>query len=219
MQGRDLGAVANDVERALDGVEFPLEYHAEVLGEYAERQAAQQRILLAGIIALIGIFLLLQASLESWRMALVLFLTLPVALSGGALAALAVGGVISLGSLVGLLTVLTIAVRNGVMLISHYQHLEQHEGLAFGPALVMSGSHERVTPILMTALTTALAFAPFAIAGSIPGNEIIHPITSVVLGGLVTTTALNLFIMPALYLRFGYSPRPVTSPVGELAVT
>jgi len=206
VRGRDLGSVARDVEHRLKEVEFPLEYHAELLGEYAERQAAQQRILIAGLIAVIGIFFLLQASFGSWRLASLTFFTLPWALVGGVLAAFFVsGGIISLGSLVGFLTVLGIATRNGIMMISHFRHLEEHEGETFGPGLVLRGARERLAPILMTALTTGLALVPLVIAGSIPGQEIEHPMAIVILGGLVTSTLLNLFLVPSLYLRFAVS--------------
>ena len=119
------------------------------------------------------------------------------------LAAYLSGGVISLGSLVGFLTILGIAARNGIMMISHFQHLERFEGEAFGPALVKRGARERVAPILMTALTTGLALVPLVVAGNIAGHEIEHPMAVVILGGLVTSTLVNLFIVPALYLRFG----------------
>jgi CzcA family heavy metal efflux pump len=217
VQGRSPRAVANDVHHALQGMQFPLEYHAEVLGDYAARQVAQQRILLAVLIAVIGGFLLLQAALGSWRLALVAFLTLPVALAGGMIVAAFVSSGASLGSLLGLFTILAIAVRNGVVLISHYQRLEQDEGEAFGPELVLRGSRERVAPILLTAFTMALAFLPFAIAGNIPGNEIVGALAVVVLGGLVTTTLLNLFLMPALYLRFGANPEPVAPRLPTIA--
>jgi Cu/Ag efflux pump CusA len=132
------------------------------------------------------------------------FLALPAALVGGVLAAyMSPERVISLGSLVGFLTVLGIAARNGIMLISHYQHLEHNEGEPFGPGLVIRGARERISPIMMTALTTVLALAPLLVAGSIPGNEIEHPMAMVILGGLVTSTLLNLFVIPSLYLRFG----------------
>ena len=111
--------------------------------------------------------------------------------------------VISLGSLVGFFTVLGIAARNGIMLISHYQHLEREEGEPFGPGLIVRGAKERLSPILMTALATGLALVPLVIAGNIPGHEIEHPMAIVILGGLVTSTLLNLFVVPALYLRFG----------------
>jgi Cu/Ag efflux pump CusA len=148
-------------------------------------------------------------------MASVAFLALPIALVGGVLAAFVGGGSISLGSLVGFLTVLGIAARNGIMLILHYQHLERHEGADFGPALILRGARERLAPILMTALATGLALIPLVVAGNVPGHEIEHPMAIVILGGLVTSTLLNLFLVPALYLRVGRSwaaaPRPLTA--------
>ncbi|MGH2386018.1 MAG: efflux RND transporter permease subunit, partial [Candidatus Limnocylindria bacterium] len=203
VSGRDLGSVIREVEVALAEVEFPLEYHPELIGEYAERQAAQDRLLLFGIVAAIGVFLLLQASFGNTRLALLSFLTLPSALVGGVLGAWVSGGVISLGSLVGFFTVLGIAARNGIMMINHFQHLERHEGESFGAGLVLRGARERLSPILMTALATGLALVPLVIAGDIPGHEIEHPLAVVIVGGLVTSTLLNLFIVPSLYLRFG----------------
>jgi len=203
VRGRDLGAVANDVQQRLQAIKFPLGYHAELLGAYQERQAALRSLLLFGIASVIGIFLLLQAAFGSWRLATLAFFTLPSALVGGVLAAFAAGGVISLGSLVGFFTVFGIAARNGIMLINHYQHLEVHEGEPFGPGLVLRGARERLGPILMTALAAGLALAPLMIAGDIPGQEIEYPMAIVILGGLVTSTVLNLFIVPSLYLRFG----------------
>ena len=202
VQGRDLGAVTTDVKAALATVAFPEGYHPEMLGEFQERQKAQDRLLLFAIAASIGVFLLLQASFGSTRLAILSFLTLPSALVGGILAAWFGSGVISLGALVGFFTVLGIAARNGIMMINHFQHLEKHEGETFGPALVIRGARERLAPILMTALATGLALVPLAIAGDLPGHEIEHPMAIVILGGLVTSTLLNLFIMPALYLRF-----------------
>ena len=205
LRGRDLGAVAEAVKRALQTVEFPLGYHAEVLGEYAERQAAQRSILIAGLVAVIAIYLLLQTSFQNLRLANLTFFTLPWALVGGVLAAYFSSGIISLGSLIGFLTILGIATRNGIMMISHFQHLEKEEGETFGPALVLRGARERLAPILMTALTTGLALVPLVIAGDIPGQEIEYPMAIVILGGLVTSTLLNLFVVPSLYLRFGKS--------------
>jgi CzcA family heavy metal efflux pump len=203
VRGRDLGSVVADVDETLAGIDFPLEYHAEVLGEWAERQAAQQRLLLLAGVASFGILLLLLVSFKSWRLAILSFVTLPIALVGGVLAAYFGGGIISLGSLVGFFTVLGIVARNGIMQISHYQHLENHEGETFGPQLVVRGSRERLAPILMTALTTGLALVPLVITGDIPGQEIEYPMGLVILGGLVTSTLLNLFVVPSLYLRFG----------------
>ena len=204
VEGRDLGATVAEVQRVLDEFDFPLGYHAELLGEFAERQAASRRILLAGMVAALLIFVLLRVSLGTWRLAAMAFLSLPMAMVGGVLAAyFATDGILSLGSLVGFLTILGVAARNGIMLISHYQHLEDEEGETFGLRLVMRGARERIAPIMMTALTAGLALVPLVIAGNTPGHEIEHPMAIVILGGLFTSTVVNLFIVPALYLRFG----------------
>ena len=187
----------------LEEVKFPLEYYAQVLGEYAERQAAQKRMLAIAVVTVIGIFLLLQTAYESWRLALLTFLALPAALAGGVLATLVSGGNISLGTLVGFLTVMGIAARNGILLVHHYQHLEQQEGEPFGLGLVLRGARERLSPILMTSLCTGLALLPLVAFGNIPGHEVEHPMAVVILGGLVTSTLLSLFVMPSLYPSFG----------------
>ena len=203
VQGRDLGSVAREVEDRIEGLDFPLGYSAQVLGEYKERQAAQRRMLLFSIGTAIAILLLLQVSFRSWRLATMSFLTLPMALVGGVLAAFIGGGVLSLGSLVGFFTVFGIAARNGILMINHFQHLEQHEGETFGRELVLRGARERLAPILMTTLAAGLAILPLVVAGDRPGHEIEHPLAVVVLGGLFTSTLLNLFVVPSLYLRFG----------------
>jgi len=220
VRGRDLGSVAKDIERAVQGVQFPLGYRAEILGEYAERQAAQQNIIGVGVIAVIAIYFLLYTSFGSWRLTTLTFFTLPWAIVGGLLAAyLFDHGTLSLGSLVGLLTILGITTRNGIMLISHFQHLEEEEGMTFGPELVLRGARERIAPIMMTGLTTGLALVPIALAGNTPGHEIEHPMAIVILGGLVTATVLNLLVVPSLYLRFGKSWRkqPNTDSTTQVA--
>jgi Cu/Ag efflux pump CusA len=200
---RDLASVAADVEARLARVEWPLGYHAVLTGEIVELRAARTRLLLLSILSAVGIYFLLQVSLRSWRLATLSFLSLPSALVGGVLATYAAVGVISLGSLVGFLTVLGIAARNGILMIDHFQHLERHEGEPFGMGLVLRGANERLRPIVMTAGTTALALVPLVVYGNLPGHEIEHPMAVVILGGLVTSTLLNLFVVPALYLRFG----------------
>jgi CzcA family heavy metal efflux pump len=207
VDGRDLGSVVKDVEAKLASIDFPAEYHAQMLGEYQERKAANRKLLSLSIVAAIGVFFLLQASFGSFRLAVLSFLTLPMALVGGALAARLGGGIISLGSMVGFLTVIGIVARNGIMLISHYQHLEHVEGETFGPALVLRGAKERVVPIMMTVLTTGLVLVPLIVAGSIPGQEIEHPMAVVILGGLVASTLINLFVVPSLYLAFAKGRR------------
>jgi CzcA family heavy metal efflux pump len=210
VQGRNLGTVTSDVQAAIRTFPFPLEYHAEVLSDYAAQRATQQRILMAGIVALLGILLLLQASFRSWHLALAVLLTLPAALTGGALASfLGSSSPLPLGLLAGFVVLVGIALRNATLLISHYQHLEEQEGETFGPKLILRGAQGRLVPILMTALTTGLALLPFVLFGNIAGHEIVRPIAIVVLGGLVTSTLFNLFIVPALYLRFGASREPV----------
>ena len=212
VRGRDLGAVATDIETAVQSVDFPQGYHPKVLGEFAERQEASQRLLLWSIVAAVAILFLLQIAFRSWTLAALAFLGLPVALVGGVLAVFFTDRNISLGALVGFLTVLGIAARNGIMLISHYQHLEREEGMAFGPELVLRGAKERLAPILMTALATGLALLPLVVAGSIPGHEVEHPMAVVILGGLVTSTLLNLFAVPFLYLRFGGHQEAAATP-------
>jgi CzcA family heavy metal efflux pump len=203
VRGRDLGSVVHDVNKVLRGLQFPRGYHAELLGEYTERQAAQERLFFVAIGAGLAILLLLQTSFGSWRLATLTFLTLPMALVGGVLAAFGTGGVISLGSLLGFFTVFGIAARNGILLINHCQHLERFEGEAFGAALVLRGARERLSPILMTSLATGLGVVPLVLLGDRPGHEIEYPLAVVILGGLTTSTLLNLFVVPSLYLRFG----------------
>ena len=207
VSGRDLGAVVSDIKQKLASVRLDRGYHTELLGEYQERQAAQSRLLQSSIIAGVLILLLLQASFRRWRLAVLTFLTLPMALVGGVLAAWIGGGIISLGALVGFFTVFGIAARNGILLVNHWQHLEHDEGMEFGPALVLRGARERLSPILMTSLATGLALVPLIVLGERPGHEIEHPLAVVVVGGLVTSTLLNLFVLPSLYLRFGRSHR------------
>jgi Cu/Ag efflux pump CusA len=201
-QGRTVTAVLGDVQNAVRNYSFPLEYHAELKNDYLAQQAVREGILLSGIIALIGIFLLLQSVSESWRMAFAAFFTLLAMLAGGMVAAVLSGSTNSIFALFGLLAVLGIGARNSVQLIKHYHLLEQ-EGQAFDHNLILRGSSERLVSILMTALSTVLALLPFVLLGNNPGAEIIRPIALVIFGGLVTTTLLNLFILPAFYLRFG----------------
>jgi CzcA family heavy metal efflux pump len=208
-EGRDLGSVAQELQRKLADVDFPRGYHAEMIGEFQERQAAQAQLLTTAGVAVVLILLLLQASLGSWRLTALVFLTLPFALVGGVLAAWGTGGVLSIGSLVGFFTVFGIAARNGILLINHAQHLERAEGETFGTALVIRAARERLAPILMTSLATGLALVPLVVLGARPGHEIEYPLAVVILGGLLTSTLLNLFVTPALYLRFA---RPTAAP-------
>jgi CzcA family heavy metal efflux pump len=208
VRGRDLGAVARDVQSRISGVAFERGYYGEVLGEYAERKASTDRLMLLALASLAGIALLLLVDFGSMRLAGLVLVTLPFALVGAVVAVFFTGGVLSLGSMVGLVTVIGIAARNGIMLVSHYRHLEREESMSFGRELVLRGAEERLAPILMTALATGLALVPIALGGARAGYEIEHPLAVVILGGLVTSTLLNLFVVPALYLRFGTASPP-----------
>ncbi len=217
VSGRDLGSVVADVKKVLAGVQFDRGYHAELLGEYKERQDAQNRLFGLAIVAGIAILLLLQTAFASWRLATLIFLTLPMALVGGILAVFATGGVVSLGGLLGFFTVFGIAARNGILLVNHLQHLERFEGETFGPSLVLRGARERLAPILMTSLATALAVVPLVALGDRPGHEVEYPLAIVILGGLATSTLLNLFVVPSLYLRFAKRGPERPAPAGAIA--
>jgi Cu/Ag efflux pump CusA len=203
VRGRDLAAVAADVEAGIRQVDFPLEYRAELLGEYAVRQEAQRRVLAFAIAAGIAIFLLLQAYFGNWSMATFVFLSLPASLAGGAAAVLLTGGgLVSVGSMAGFVVLMGIAVRNITLLVSRYRQLEC-EGESFGAALVERGTADQSGAILTSAALTALAWLPFAVFGSIAGLEIAHPMAVVVLGGLVTTTLVSLVGVPAMNVVCG----------------
>jgi CzcA family heavy metal efflux pump len=201
--GRSPGAVVDEIDDRLDQIQFPLETHPEILGEYAERESAERRMAGVAVAALIGIFLLLQACFQSWRLALIAFLGLPASIAGGVLGALAGGGVISLGSIVGFLAVLGIAARNGVLLINHYQHLEGQEGVPFGLDLVLRGARERLSPILASSAAIVAALLPIVLFGGNPGLEIVQPTAIVIIGGLIASSLVTLLILPALYLIIG----------------
>jgi len=201
-KGRDLGSVARDIEQRVKAINFDAGYHPELLGEYAARQSSQQRLLALSALSLIGILLVLFTDFRSVSLTTLVFVSLPFALVGGVAGVFLTGGVLSLGSLVGFVTVLGIAARNGVILISHYRHLEASEGEPFGAGLILRGAEERLVPILMTAAATALALLPLVLGGNKPGHEIEHPMAVVILGGLVTSTVLNLFVLPVLSLRY-----------------
>jgi CzcA family heavy metal efflux pump len=212
--GRDLGSVANEIESRLAGMAFPLEYHAEVLEETTGEEVGSTQMIAFAVAAALAAFLLLQAAFGSWGLAARAFLTLPVALVGGVLAALIAGAELSLGSLIGFLALLGLAARTSVLLIRRFQG-RQEEGETFGPELVERGARERLAPILTSAVATAVVMLPLIIAGDRPGLEVIHPMAVVILGGLVTSTLLALFVLPALYLRYG-GGRPAVSPEEEL---
>jgi Cu/Ag efflux pump CusA len=208
--GRGLGPVLDDAKQRVAKVAMPLEYRAEVLGDSVARQDAAWRTAGLGLIVLIGMFLLLQAAFRSWRLATTVLLALPLAMVGGVLAAWPFGALGSLGALVGLLAVFGIATRNTILLIQSCLSAEEHE--IRSPELVLRVTRQRVGPVLLTAFTLAIALIPLVLFGSVAGVEVLRPLAAVVLGGLVTSTLLTLFVIPALYLRFAPRvPQPVTA--------
>jgi Cu/Ag efflux pump CusA len=205
VRGDDLTGAARAIDAAAKTVPMPLEYRAEVLHDYAERAATQTRWMTAAVAAALAIFLLLQAAFQSWRLAVLIFITLPAAILGGALAAQALGGM-SIGTIFGFVTVLGITARSGILLVREFQRLET-AGELTGQALILHAASERLVPFLATTLATIAAFAPFVILGDRPGYEVIRPMAVVLLGGLVTAMLLILFIVPTLYRRVASSPQ------------
>jgi Cu/Ag efflux pump CusA len=208
VRDRDLGSVARDIDQRVREVEFDRGYHPELLGEYRAQQESQRQMLLVGGIAFAGIVLLLYSEFRAWRHVMLVVLSLLFAAIGGVLGVWSGGGSLSLGSLVGFVTVVGIAVRNGIMMVSHFRHLEMEEGMGFGDALVIRGAEERLAPVLMTALTAALALLPLVIAGNRPGHEIEYPMALVIVGGLLTSTLMNLLLVPTIYRAVGQVPTP-----------
>lgn len=146
------------------------------------------------------ITVIMYVDFQSWKLVLLMLGMLPLAILGGVLGVFASGGVLSLGSLVGFLTVIGISARNAITLISHYRHLNEVENVSFGRELMLRGVEERLAPILMTALTAALALAPLVYTGNLPGQEIEYPMAIVILCGLAAATIVNLFILPLLFV-------------------
>ena len=209
IEGRDLGSVAREIEESVRALEFETGYYPEFLGEFEARQAAQTRLFALAAVCLLGIVVLLQSDFQSLRIVVLVLLSLPLSLVGGVVGAVLGGGVLSLGSLIGFVAVFGVAARNAIMLLSHYRHLQRVEGLPFGPPLILQGAEERLSPILMTAMTTTLALVPIALGGNRPGYEIEYPMALVILGGLISSTVLNLFLLPAFYLYFAKPPQQV----------
>ena len=207
VRGRSLSAVAGEVKDKLKGVTFPREHHLEVLGDSQAQAANDLRVWTYAIGAAILIFFLLQAGV-GWRMASLYFLTLPVALAGGALVAVLGRTSVSVVALLGLLGVLAVAVRGGILQIRLYQRLEQ-EGQPPGEELVLSGSRQRFVPAVTGLLAAGLALIPMVFAGTVAGLETVVPLAWIILGGLVSTAVLNLFALPALYLRFAGTHKEV----------
>ena len=201
VSGRDLGSVVNDMKaRVAAQVVFPQGYHVVYGGQFESAEEATRNIGLLSIAVLIGIFLLLTVALGSVRNAAITLVNLPLALIGGVIAVALTSGVMSIASLVGFITLFGIATRNGIMMVSHFEHLRA-EGMSLEQTVVQ-GSMERLAPILMTALAAGLALVPLVLASGEAGNEIQAPMGVVILGGLLSATLLNMLVLPVLYRRF-----------------
>jgi Cu/Ag efflux pump CusA len=205
--GRDLGSVVDDIRTHVEAeVDLPEGYYVVYGGQFESEQEATRLITILGGVVVAGIFLLLFLAFHSVRSTLLIMLNLPLALIGGVAAVYVTGGVLSVASLVGFITLFGIATRNGIMMVSHFEHLRREEKASLDEA-VFRGSMERLSPILMTAVSAGLALVPLVLAAGEPGNEIQAPMGIVILGGLVTSTALNMLVVPALYRRFAARER------------
>ncbi len=202
--GRDLRSVVNDIQPAIQtAVVLPRGYHIEYGGQFESEAQASERLLWLGAVVILGIFLLLFTAFRSFRDALIIMLNLPLALVGGVVGVFIAGGVLSVASLIGFITLFGIATRNGIMLISHVRHLQEVEGVQDLKEALMRGATERLAPIFMTALAAGLALVPIALRMGEAGNEIQAPMAIVILFGLLSSTALNMVVVPSLYGRFG----------------
>lgn len=211
-EGRDLGSVVDDIRNTINAeVSLPVGYHIEYGGQFESAAEASQTLLVLGAAVIVGIFLLLFVAFSSARDALLVMLNLPLGLVGGVVGIYVSGGILSVASMIGFISLFGIATRNGVIMISHIRQLIMHEGITNPLEAVRRGAMERLVPILMTALTAGFALVPLALAGGQPGSEIQTPMAIVILFGLATSTALNMIVVPALYLRFGSITKRVPS--------
>ena len=208
---RDLRSVVNDIQAQVDAqIKLPEEYHIEYGGQFESEQAASRTLALTSFMSIVVIFLLLYHEFRSVKESAIILINLPLALIGGVFALLITTGEVSIPAIIGFISLFGIATRNGMLLISHYNHLQQEEGYGVYDS-VIRGSLDRLNPILMTALSSALALIPLALSGDLPGNEIQSPMAKVILGGLLTSTFLNGFIIPIVYLMMHHNQQPKTS--------
>ena len=198
---RDLGAVVADIESALDTIDLPQGARIELGGQFESAASATRTLLALGLIVLVGMFLLLRQAFRSSKDAALVMVNLPLALVGGVVGLWLTGGVLSVATIVGFITLFGIATRNGVMMVTHIKHLQAHEGVTDLAEAVQRGAEERLVPILMTAISAGLALVPLAIAMGEPGSEIQAPMAIVILCGLTSSTVLNMLVLPAIYLK------------------
>jgi Cu/Ag efflux pump CusA len=203
IDGRNPGAVVREIEERLEALDFPIEHRARIIGAYAVRRSDQIRFVAVAAAVVLGLYLLLQAAVGSWRLATALALALPAALTGGLVSALIYGRPLTIGSFAGFLVLFALAFRGAITSVHHFRRLAQDEGLPFAPDLVHRGATERLPAVLTSAVATAAALVPLTLGRGRAGFEVITPLAVVVLGGLVTTTFVTLIVVPALHARFG----------------
>ena len=219
--GRDMGGVVGDAREAIEAnVDLPRGYYVEFGGQFESAAATTRRLALLGGLVILGIGFILHVMFRTMRDALLIMVNLPLALIGGVAGAYCAGGVIAVASIIGLISVFGIAARNGIMLVSHIRYLQLHQGVTDFAESVRRGSLERLAPILMTALAAGLALIPLALRGEDPGTEILTPMAIVILFGLLSSTFLNMLVVPALFVRFGRPSGAVenASPASNLGI-
>ena len=204
VQGRDLGTTVKEMQQKVNKeLKLPQGYFLQWGGQFESQQSASKLIGILSIFSFLGIFLVLFSHFKSSRIVLQIMLNIPLALIGSVIAVLLTGGVFSIATLVGFITLTGIASRNGIMMISHYIHLVEQEGETFGDKMIIRGSLERLVPVLMTALVAALALIPLTMDASAPGKEILYPVATVILGGLISSTLLDMIVTPIVFKQFG----------------
>lgn len=220
--GRDIGSVAADIQAALADVTLPSGYYVALGGQFQSQQEATRTIALLSLLSLAGMYTVLFGHFQSHALTLQVLLNIPLALVGSAAAIWISGAALSVATLVGFITLCGIASRNTILMISHYIHLVREEGEVFGAPMVLRGSLERLVPVAMTALCAGIGLVPLALAGGQPGKEILTPVAQVILGGLFSSTLLDMIVTPTVFLRFGRSalerlvataPAPSAGPV------
>jgi Cu/Ag efflux pump CusA len=203
VQGRDLGTTVQEIQKTIaEKVKLPQGYFVQYGGQFESQKSASSLILFLSIFSVIGIFLVLYAHFKSTQITLQIMLNIPLALIGSVITVLLTGGTFSVATLVGFITLTGIASRNGIMMISHYIHLMEHEGETFSKQMIIRGSLERLVPVLMTALVAALALIPLTLDAQASGKEILYPVATVILGGLISSTLLDMIVTPVVFLCF-----------------
>jgi Cu(I)/Ag(I) efflux system membrane protein CusA/SilA len=203
-EDRDLGTIVKEIRKALDEkIKLPEGYFIKIGGQFESQQNASKRIFWLGLLSLLGIFFVLFIHFRSTLLSLQVMLNIPLALIGSIVAVYTTERTLSVATLVAFITLCGISSRNGILLISHYLHLMKEEGESFNADMVIRGSLERLVPVLMTASTAALALVPLLLSKGEPGKEILYPVAVVIVGGLISSTILDLVVTPTLFLKYG----------------